>query len=303
MGRGNSASKVNGLTLLCMALMHEGTGPKIREAHEARGNSQMYEFDSTLGYPGEGPSRKMAIMGWNCGGAKSEDRITKMVLTFANRRNDVEMFQELHLNEREAKDAEMLARQLGHAARFSARSDGAAREGTGIIVNLRNSGTSFGDVKFESGADGKVTKVSIKTADTKVECASVYLPSDRGRRVEAIQEIKDTKLLTKNTILEADHNCVSQVIDAGEGGQYENAGADMWFGYLAGLGLKDEERNNKGPRAKLYTRAIGRKTRIDKFMMPEGKSYGEGWQWDVTKDTDFSGLPFQSETITRLKQF
>ena len=70
-------------------------------------------------------------------------------------------------------------------------------------------------------------------------------------------------------------------------GPYDNRGAAIWFRHLAATGLKDAEREEAGPREGLFTRGddkVGpnvRRTRLDKFLMPEARSFKQGWQWTV----------------------
>ena len=198
------------------------------------------------------------------------------------------MLQEHKLDRQSAHDAEQAARLLGLEARFTARDNDSASRGTAIIVNPALLGISREKISFRGGEDGTITTACIVTPERKFDLACVYLPSDPRERVVMIDNIARNKWITTTTILEGDHNMVADLGRETEGrGAYENTGAQVWFRHLANKGLIDAEREEAGPREPLFTRGddkLGpnvRRTRLDKFMMPEAKSFHQGWQWTV----------------------
>ena len=187
-----------------------------------------------------------------------------------------------------SQDAEKQARLLGLEARFDPRQDGTASRGTAIIVHTANMGISRESLTFRGGEDGTITTAEIKTPERTYELACVYLPSNASERTVTINNIIRNKWIHKNTILEADHNMVVDVRRETEGnGQYDNVGSARWFGHLATTGLVDAERDEAGPGPGLFTRGddkVGpgiRRTRLDKFMMPDARSFHQGWQWKI----------------------
>ena len=148
---------------------------------------------------------------------------------------------------------------------------------------------------FDGGADGTITTVKVQTTEQTFKYASVYLPSDPSERVSTIETLIREKWLDKDTTVEGDFNIVSDVTTETKGNApYPNQGSDRWFGHLATLGLKDAERESAGRNAELFTRKGNtRHTRLDRFMMPEARSFHDGWQWKVTHKT--TGIPFHSD--------
>ena len=126
-----------------------------------------------------------------------------------------------------------------------------------------------------------ITTAKIKTDGKTYHVASVYLPSNAGERRTTIESLITNGWVTPNTILEADHNMVEDEGKETEGrAPYDNAGHQRWFGHIASKGLTDAEREEAGPRAHLYTRRGNtRKSRLDKFVMPEARAFHDGWQW------------------------
>ena len=90
------------------------------------------------------------------------------------------------------------------------------------------------------------------------------------------------------------------VITEGDSGAYDPAHGAEWFNFLRQKGLLDVEREEMGRGARLFTRStvhqgnVVRKSRLDKFMVPEGRSFKEGWQWSISKCSAHE-VPFPSD--------
>ena len=273
-----------------------------------RAQAHVIEFDSTLGYPGEGPTVEVEVVGWNCGGIRDEttQKLHRLVQwTYSRSKGPhVILLQEHHLKKEQCRDAEMQLRQHGVESKFTPRDDDTASRGTAVIISVAKFGVSREGVKFDGGENGTITTASVKTPDRTYKYASIYLPSDAAERAITIQNIINNGWIKQDMTIEADHNMVEDVSVETEGsGRYDNAGHQAWFGHLAGKGLHDVERENAGPNAGLFTRRGGtRKSRLDKFMMPEGESFHRGWQWAVTNEPEIT--PFKSDhdpIVARLK--
>ena len=112
------------------------------------------EFDSTLGYPGEGPPTEIEIVGWNCAGIRDEssDKLNQLLRWFARRRSSsIMLLQEHHLKAQQCEDARMLLRQLGVESRFDPRNDDSASRGTAVLVHVDAMGISRENVSFRGG--------------------------------------------------------------------------------------------------------------------------------------------------------
>ena len=181
---------------------------------------------------------------------------------------NVLLIQEHKLDKRKATDAERFCSARGIAAAFSVRQDEAAREGTAVLVKLRELALKQDDVTFDTCSDGRCTVASFKCRHKKEKVASIYLPTRPNERGEAISQVKRSNLLKGTTILGADHNCVPDLmLDAHSG--YENAHARQWEAYLASLGLCDIARKQEGRVKGPYTRmpSSGCYTRIDRLLV------------------------------------
>ena len=273
-------------------------GPTKIMYREMGAHAHFYTFDSTLGYPGEGPSTELEIIGWNCGGVRDEPsgKLNQLVFWITTRKNThAYTIQEHHLSERQCRDVEMNLRHKGWEARFTPRDDDTASRGTAVIINVQKFGIGRDKIKFEGGENGTITTAEIRTPERKYHIASVYMPTADAERNATIDSLIAKKWITRDTILEADHNMFEDAtIDTEGTNRYDPPGANKWFTHLAGLGLEDEERNALGRRQRVYTRfGNARKSRLDKFMMPVGRSYREGWQWKIKHDKNVT--PFTSD--------
>ena len=211
-------------------------------------------FDSTLGYPGEGPIFKKYIISHNEAGLRNPERSDDWIRDFIRSDYKIGLFQETKFDHTTASAHRQALKGKGIASCFSCRDDGSPSEGTCILVKLTALGVTQNDVTFSPSANGKVVTAIIKKDDLRIKTASVYLPSEPNARGLAIDSIINSKELEGVHALGADHNMVPDVnLDTTRDSQtpYENAHSAKWESYLAGLGLEDTLRATHGPGHKL----------------------------------------------------
>ena len=111
------------------------------------------------------------------------------------------LVQETKLDKKGSAGAQRYCEARGIAARFSARDDEAAREGTAVLVKMQSLALTASDVQFDSCSDGRCTVASFECHHRKERIASVYLPTRPSERADTIRQIKESKLLQRTTEL------------------------------------------------------------------------------------------------------
>ena len=104
-----------------------------------------------------------------------------------------------------AKSAEDWCEARGMCAKFSVRADEAAREGTAIVLKLNALSLQHDKVRFHTCNNSKCTVAEFITQGKREKLASVYLPTVPSERLQSIQTIKASGLLSAVTVLGADH--------------------------------------------------------------------------------------------------
>ena len=208
----------------------------------------------------------------NEAGLRSGTRTVECLNEFLHSHYNALLLQEHKLDRRKAQDAQSWCEARGLCARFSARKDEAAREGTAVVIKIRDLAISHDSVRFSSCDDGRCTVAEFAARGKHEKIASIYLPTVPRERISTIKAIKASSILKGVTMLGADHNCVPDVnldtTQAEDGTPYENQHARVWESYLSSLGLRDVLREQAGDSVGPFTRMPGnaRYTRIDRIL-------------------------------------
>ena len=246
------------------------------------------EYDDTLGYPGEGPT-KLIVLSHNEGGLRGPNRLRECLIEFRRTPAHVLLLQETKLDASQSKDAEKTARGLGMWAKFAGRADGAAREGTAIVIKTREIECESGQIVASTASDGRYTCAAFTAFGVKHKCASVYLPPVPSERKDTICDIQSSGLLDKCTVIGGDFNCVPErsldTIRRADA-PYSNAHSLEWEALMSEYGLSDQLRVQRGRVKGPFTclrAGTGSATRIDRIYVKQVN----GLQWDMDVDDRF----------------
>ena len=108
-----------------------------------------FKFDSTLGYPGEGPVPPPSfIICHNEHSLVDDQRRADFTNEFLRSNYKVALVQEHWLNRPSAERYKRTLKGLGIKAEFACRSDGARRQGAAILIKLAPLGLEWNDVSL-----------------------------------------------------------------------------------------------------------------------------------------------------------
>ena len=210
-----------------------------------------YDFDSTLGYPGEGPGiDRIKIHSQNIGGAIG--KWYSAISAHASHKPHIICFQEINLKKQDSRieDFRDEASDLGYVAFISPISPSVERGGTAILVSRsleRDPNFSF---RFASKLSGAVTICYLSVGGTPLmDIASAYAPVDDVRRVTFLEKLKRASFISSRTMICTDANCVPAVaLDTRREATspYHNHGSDILQEIVNKYDLHDEIRLSLG---------------------------------------------------------
>ena len=91
------------------------------------------EFDSTLGFPGEGPAKGIKLYGLNANGLKGRGRVRALLGALRAKGVAVAFIQEHNHTVKDAKELERAAEAAGFAACIAPMPDDMTRGGTAVL--------------------------------------------------------------------------------------------------------------------------------------------------------------------------
>jgi exonuclease III len=236
-------------------------------------------FDSTLGYPGEGPPA--TIVSLNINGAKH--KLAGVLDRLARARVDVLLLQEIHYYNdnwhREPLRALCLAKRWDLFLSPPGPNDTGG--GTAVLVYQDSQSVKPIAGTLRTALDGRLASVQVNINDIKTEITSVYLNAQAAPRRNQIKKIKDDRLIKRESIVGGDFNCVtSSNLDVAHYNNqtvYANTGGREWAALTAHLGLVDTHRQFHGNKRGGYTRITPTvATRIDRLY---ASKYNTHWRW------------------------
>ena len=259
-------------------------------------------FDSTLGFPGEGPV--VCALSWNADGLSDMKKRKKIFRAFKFSKYNVLLLQEHNLKPKEAKDAEKLADKMEITAKFSTSTREGRGGGTAILI--KNSLSE--DITFKHIHDGHVTGALFSAFGQKWHFVSIYGPQDKTKRKNlfASKELKD--MITTHSFVGGDINTLPNPgVDhwSTVTSTYSNmAGSTEFENLMTSKGLRDELRYTLGATAKVFTRVTATvKTRLDRWYMPtrlKGLQYT--MEVDPTWTSDHFGVAAEISVLDKSKR-
>ena len=200
-------------------------------------------FDSTLGFPGEGPT--LVFLSNNIRGGLTGNAWWDAISAARGEKADIIGFQEINIQKDDPRLGSLAtsALNLGYTAYFAPIPKGGTRGGTAILVktSLQISKTTFNYM-----AKGGISYVTLAFSDgLKLKVVNVYAP--HTNRKAFFTQLK--RYVTKNTVLMGDFNCVpNKDLDLRRTSRanYPNDGADTLEEITSRCELIDEIRIQLG---------------------------------------------------------
>ena len=197
-----------------------------------------YEFDSTLGYPGEGPC---TFLGWNTQGSRFK---LKRVLEPARKQEvDILFLQELQVTtDIQATSISCQAARYGFRAFVSLAPTSDAKAAVAILVRKASPHVLITGPP-EEPVKGRLICVPAEVCGQPTRLCSVYVPSDAGQRLRFIETLP-TDSLRAGDIAQGDWNSVTSVErdtcrKSGDATIYANIHGKNINEWLAKAGLTD----------------------------------------------------------------
>ena len=213
-----------------IAVSHKGKVPMLESAESRKKGSQKTwapysssltitrhmklcwyprEFDSTLGYPGEGPPHPtLRVATYNVAGLKMDLTISehycrksKALLTWArDKKIDVLFIQEHNCSKNEFGRMRVLTNMFGYTVTLASRrrapgEDDISRGGAAILTRKLSFPAGAEEDEYQETHGGRLAKRSVVWEDMVIELASIYVPaSARERKIFINKLLQDNPL-------------------------------------------------------------------------------------------------------------
>jgi exonuclease III len=254
------------------------------------------------------PPPPRLIISQNCHGLKSANRLDHCIAALSKRNADVLLLQEHGLHPKDKSRFTRICRRYGYLCFAAYLPTTRTRGGTAVLIKW----TAFGlgpkhalVYKTFLNAGAVTVQLPAKEGDQPLSYASVYVPVRPPARRLFLRNLRAARLITRNTVVGADRNTVSDVsmdvrYPEGIDTQYSNAHAGLWDGMMAGVGLRDVFREVEGPQAKQYTR-LGSSvhTRIDCLFAP---CNSQELQWYTVTAVRLTNASWTSDHLALIAQ-
>ena len=148
-------------------------------------------FDSTLGYPGEGPAAEgLLLTSLNANGLKGRRRARQLFLEARRNRVSILFIQEHNFDASSVKQLEKTAEHSGYASCISPKGNDTTRGGTAIFLNRDILGLGATSVPHQTYCNGRVTIVEVTICGERTKLACVYAPVSAVARLLFIQTLR-----------------------------------------------------------------------------------------------------------------
>ena len=266
-----------------------------RKPHKRRRRNQK-RFDSTLGFPGEGPR----IVSWNAAGLSDMNKLEAMLCRARKEGWDALVVQEVKWGSK---------REIAAARRANNRqydmycTRGPSKNAGGVAVFVdRKSNTVKATGKARHELMGYCA-VPVTIEGHKSRIVGMYVPVEKRLQKHFLQKLREKKLLNKDDVVCADFNCVADPdLDAcrANGTRYDPKHGAMCEAILCDAGLCDTMRAFHGLDARAYTRfGATVNTRLDRIYTrsynAEWRIVGHGHQHKMQERSDHSAVVLEIE--------
>ena len=193
--------------------------------------SPQKEFDSTLGYPGEGPPPRptLGLIGMNFRGLVSRNRLKTALIEARRCKYHVVLAQEHNITRDRLSEFENISKDMGFTAIIGACESG----GAAIFIDTESGIIDASKLDSSTHLNGRLAIAKFSAMGQPIEVASIYIPVGSFSRGIFLTELKATNLITGNTILQGDFNYVPDVLrdvryPAGSTTKYTNTHAGAY---------------------------------------------------------------------------
>eukprot|EP00965_Chrysotila_dentata_P149563 4939077-Pleurochrysis_carterae.AAC.1 len=198
-------------------------------------------WDSTLGFPGEGPA--LTFLSANLrGGVLNRSRWASNLKTFGELRADFISIQDhnLHRDTNSLDSIKYLANKFGFVLFFAPLPRGKRIGGSGILVS-NETYARLTKIRFRSHHSGGACTLSFTLNEFELRVASVYAPAEGKERSAFFNSIAN--MIDSSTILSGGFNCVEDTTldtQRSSGTTYSNEGSDVLQEIVTKHSLRDE---------------------------------------------------------------
>ena len=239
-----------------------------------RGRYPQMRFDSTLGYPGEGPT----IVTWNARGLANTKKVAALLRRAKHSKWDALLVQEVMWDEKSEKAAHTIAR-VCEFDMYASRGSSGHQGGSAVFIRKDSEKIKVrGKIKIKTDLQGYCA-VPVLIEGTKARLVSIYVPPEARLQSWFLRELKKKKLLKKDDIVGGDFNCVADPdSDArrDDGTRYDPKHGAMCETIMNEAGLGDSFRLYHGKDARDFTRLDkGVQTRLDRIYT---RKYNAHWR-------------------------
>ena len=237
-------------------------------------------FDSTMGFPGEGPARlKMAT--FNVRGLKGkEDGKDKMrnLLTWAYKNSlDVLFIQEHNGNRDKVSEWKAMCERSGYSIVHGLHNDttGSGRGAAALLTKMSTFNLTEADSVTQPSVGGRIAHKKVLLKDMIL--VSIYVPVNADERRDFLkQQMFNHRKIPPGSIIGGDFNCVENpIFDVVKenGGTYQNKHAGLMKTVMRKKQTSDVFYKIHGNRARAYTRETSEiRTRLDRIYAKDTNS-------------------------------
>jgi len=231
-------------------------------------------FNSTLGYPGEGPA---TLVSWNARGLCEKLKFAELLRRLSSAKIDAALIQEHNWSAEKQRMARSVAR-TGEWQLYVKEYAGEGRGGAMVLVRNEGAVKVTGTPLYS--ADGRVVAVPVTVDEQQTRLVCVYSPSKPAQRmgfVSALGKSTGAIKIRKTDIVMGDFNTVPNVnLDTKGDAEYANVAGRATEALLAKAGLTDVYRLFHGDKRSYTRHGETQYTRLDRVY---AQKYNSLWRW------------------------
>ena len=220
------------------------------------------------------------MVGYNARGLSTKGKLRSLLQEAARQQHDVLFVQEHNFQRAKRQVVESIARKAGYACSIAYRPEYHKVGGAAVFIRRDCDDIDLSSLVSSSHVSGCLARAKVAIYGEDTNLCSAYLSSDPRLRKWQIGELD--KVVSRNTIIQADWNCVADVsrdvqypVDSNS--SYPSEHGPLLESTLTRIGLSDVYRRIHGDSHSGFTRLGGSVfTRIDRFY---ARKYNSPFRW------------------------